>query len=50
MEMFILGPQLIQSLDEFSLTSFGTNYAAYTFGNIRTQPKFFSKYANYADS
>lgn len=48
MEMFILGPQLIQELNEFSLQSFGTNYAAFTFGNLRFQPKFFTKYAAYA--
>lgn len=48
MEMFILGPELYTELEEFQMTTLGTNFAVYTFGNLRYQTKFFTAYDNYA--
>lgn len=51
MELFLIHGQLIESLGpDFNLTSFGHNYLAYTFGNMRFQPKYFCKFKNYASS
>lgn len=48
MEMFVLGPQLLTSVGpEFAIERLGYLYLVYLFGNLRFQPKFFAKYADF---
>jgi hypothetical protein len=49
MDMFILKDKLISSEGpEWDITKMAYLYLAWTYGNLRFQPKFFSRYASYA--
>jgi len=48
LEFFFLGPDLYTELNEFQMSTLGTNFGVYTFGNTRWQTKFFTKYKAYA--
>lgn len=51
MEMFCLTPQLYGFKGpEWAIEKMGYLYLTYVFANLRHQPKFFSKYSNYASS
>lgn len=51
MELFLLTPQLYGFKGpEWAIEKMAYLYLCYVFGNLRFQPKFFSKYKNYASS